>query len=136
MRVLTLLTSLIILIGCSSELDRCVEANTEKIVNFEDKFLNYYWPEEKKLIKKYIDAYESSNGDETTYQDEVQAILDFEWEFKRSLTDTEKSIWNKLKKAEFETDEQVIKFVKSQQAKAVKDASYEANNLCNLQGIY
>ena len=141
MRVLAILTSLIILIGCSSELDRCVEANIEKIVNFEDKFLNYYWPEERKLIIKYNDAYESSNGDKTKYQDEMDAIIDFLTKFERSLTETEKSIWDKFQDrlqngAGFETDKQVIKFVKSQQAKAVKDASNEANNLCNLQGIY
>ena len=127
---------LLLIASCSEEpslLDRCIEANIEE-VNFENKFLNSR-PEAIKLMRKYSDAFESSNG--TDYQNELDAYLEFK-KFEESLTSTEMGLYELLAEegSELETAEQQLELVKSIQAKALKDANNKAIKFCNLQGIY
>lgn len=128
---------LLLIASCSEEpslLDRCIEANIEE-VNFENKFLNSR-PEAIKLMRKYSDAFESSNG--TDYQNELDAYLEFKKKFEESLTSTEMGLYELLAEegSELETAEQQLELVKSIQAKALKDANNKAIKFCNLQGIY
>ena len=115
---------LLLIASCSEEpslLDRCIEANIEE-VNFENKFLNSR-PEAIKLMRKYSDAFESSNG--TDYQNELDAYLEFKKKFEESLTSTEMGLYEFLAEegSELETAEQQLELVKSIQAKALKDAN-------------
>ena len=128
---------LLLIASCSEEpslLDRCIEANIEE-VNFENKFLNSR-PEAIKLVRKYSDAFESSNG--TDYQNELDAYFEFKKKFEESLTSTEMGLYELLAEegSELETAEQQLELVKSIQAQALKDANNKAIKFCNLQGIY
>lgn len=144
MRVLTLLISLTILISCSSELDRCVEANIgesdylNKWNAYLDK-IEVFEAKHEKIIEAYInDPIEN----ESKYNDILPEFASILYPFEESLTVLEKKMYDTHPTELLSLSGKEQKDASQQQilqehiSKVLLDEKKSATDLCNAQGIY
>ena len=135
MRILSISISLIILSGCSSELDRCIEANTEEN-NFLEKF-TYAFNENSKFIKQAEIEIELGNKEQSNiYVEKASKVAE---DFYENLNDIEDEIHrcymlraSLVKPQSIEDKVELAKACNSTMAQP----SDEPIKICNAQGIY
>ena len=127
MRFSILLFISLFIFGCSSELDRCVDANTDK-QNFIEK-MKYAYEGNSKFIKLAEDEIEKGNKDQADLY--VEKASQIAMDFYDGLNDIEKEInrcFEPKSGERIEIAEQCISLLVTTREKAIK--------VCNAQGIY
>ena len=135
--LITLLLTFLVLAGCSTELDRCIEANTGNLENNleekNQKFMDEYQDEDGKLIEGWSDAYDDF---------EANVLTDLEREVSDCAADKitahvrennyDFSAQSEVDEYQAQTKEIWVSCEKSMPSVMVE----RATKICNSQGIY
>ena len=137
-RTLTLSVLLLVLGGCTSELDRCLEAN--ELFNYEEKYNKYISNAKNKTGEEYFDVWNDFDASLNSIEREVdscvgestyQEILEIYPTYNEWTEEKQEELWMSDEWGNMEK-----KWVKRCSQKPEEEDKERVRKLCHAQGIY